>query len=156
MSSPVTVKIEGLMELDAGLRSLMDDFDASKATVKNVMRRGAMEALVPMADAAEALAPVLTGHLRNSITESTRLTSRQARLNRKRDDKSTVTVFMGPNDPAAVPQEFGTFDQPAQPFLRPAFQAEAQNTIGRVAVSLKAQLDKAVKRAQAKALKKAG
>jgi HK97 gp10 family phage protein len=155
MSGPVTVKFEGGMELDAAFRSLMDDFDASKATVKNTMRRGMKEALVPMADAAEANAPLLTGHLRDSITEGTKLTSRQARLEKQRDDKSFVTMFMGPNDPAAVPQEFGTFDQPAQPFMRPAFQAEAQGTITRLAGALKAQLDKAVSRAQAKALKKA-
>ncbi len=87
MSGPVTVKFEGGMELDAAFRSLMDDFDASKATVKNTMRRGMKEALVPMADAAEANAPLLTGHLRDSITEGTKLTSRQSRLEKQKDEK---------------------------------------------------------------------
>jgi len=154
MSAPVTVKFEGGRELDAALKSLADDFDASKTTVKNVIRRGLKEALVPMADAAEANAPVLTGHLRDSITEGTKLTSRQARL-AKREPKDFVTVYMGPNDPAAVPQEFGTVDQPAQPFMRPAFAAEAQATIGRVGTAIRAQLDKAVARAQRKAMKRA-
>lgn len=153
MPEAVTFHIEGLTELDASLKSLMDDFDASKATVKNVMRRGAIDALAPMADLAESIAPVLTGHLRDSIGEGTKLTSRQARLNKKRDDKSTVNVFMGPNDPAAVPQEFGTVDTTPQPFMRPAFEAEKMGTIQRVAGALKAQLDKAVARAQRKALR---
>lgn len=155
MSGPVRFRVEGLRELDAGFASLRDDFDMSKGAVKNVMKRGLMDALVPMADAAEALAPKLTGHLAETIDEGTKLTRRQARLNRSRDDKSFVEVFMGPNDPAAVPQEFGTVDQAAQPFMRPAFAAEAQNTIGRVGTSLKGQLDKAVLRAQRRALRKA-
>lgn len=155
MAGAVTFKVEGFKEMDAALQEYRDSFDASKATTKNILKRAAMDALVPMADAAEANAPVLTGHLRDSIAEGTRLTSRQARLNKARDDASTVNVFMGPDDPGAVAIEFGTFDQPARPFLRPAFQSEAQGTIQRLSGSLKGQLDKATVRAQRKALRKA-
>lgn len=153
MSSPVKVKLEGLRELDAAFGEYIDEFDVSKATAKNVIKRALIDALVPMADLAESLAPVLTGRLRDSIVEGTKLTSRQARLNRQRDDKSFVEVFMGPNDQAAVPQEFGTFDQPAQPFMRPAFETEAEATLGRVRGAVTVQLDKATVRAQRKALK---
>jgi HK97 gp10 family phage protein len=149
MSGPVTFKIEGLREMDAALGEL------KKATAKAVLRRVGKAALVPMADAAEANAPVLTGHLRDSITEGTKLTSRQSRLAKKADDRDFVTVYMGPNDPAAVPQEFGTVDQAAQPFMRPAFQAEAEGTIHRVADGMKPEIDKAAARARARALKKA-
>jgi len=155
MSGPVTFKIEGGLELDAAFGEYIEAFDVSKATAKNVLKRGLVDALVPMADLAESLAPKLTGRLQDSITEGTKLTSRQARLNRDSDDKATVNVFMGPNDQAAVPQEFGTFDQPAQPFMRPAFQSEAQATIDRTAKSIKTELDKATIRAQRKALKAA-
>jgi HK97 gp10 family phage protein len=147
MAGPVTFHIDGLSELDAALGEF------SKATAKNILKRVGKAALVPMAELAQSLAPVLTGSLKDSITEGTKLTSRQARLAKQAEGPSFVTIYMGPNDPAAVPQEFGTFDQPAQPFMRPAFAQEAENTIKRVADGLKPEIDKAAARARAKALK---
>jgi len=147
MSGPVTFKIQGLSEMDEALGEF------SKATAKNILKRVGKAALVPMADLAQSLAPKLTGQLRDSITEGTKLTSRQARLAKQDDNPSFTTIYMGPNDPAAIPQEFGTFDQPAQPFMRPAFAQEAEATIRRVADGLKPEIDKAAARARAKALK---
>jgi HK97 gp10 family phage protein len=149
LSGPVTFRIEGLSEMDAALGEL------KKATAKGVLRRVGKAALVPMADAAEANAPVLTGHLRDTITVGTKLTSRQSRLAKKAEDKDFVTVYMGPNDQAAVPQEVGTVDEPAQPFMRPAFEQEARPTIDRVANLMRPEIDKTVARARARALKKA-
>lgn len=158
MSGPVTIKIEGLRELDAGFRSLVDDFDASKATVKNTMRRGLSEAIEPMADVARNLAPddPETGgkDLQASITVGTRLTPRQRAL-AKAEPKSFVVVYMGTADPAGVQQEFGNVNHGPQSFMRPSFQQEAMKTIERVAGSLRKHLDKAISRARSKTLKKA-
>lgn len=147
MAGPVTFKIEGLSQCDEALGTL------KKATAKAVLRRVGKKALEPMADAAERFAPVLTGHLRDSITTGTKLTRRQARLNKADPPEDFVSIFMGPNNPAAVPQEFGTFDQPAQPFMRPAFELEAEPTIMRVRDLLKPEIDKTIQRAAARALK---
>lgn len=149
MAGTVTIKIDGLRELDSALGEL------SKAAAKGVLRRVGKAALMPMAEAAEENAPVLTGHLKASITVGTKLTSRQTRLAKQADRKDFVTVYMGPNDPAAVPQEFGTVDDPPQPFMRPAFAAEAENTIKRVADGLRPEIETAAARARARALKKA-
>ena len=142
-----TYKIEGLAQLDEALG------DLRKATAKAVLRRVGKAALEPMADAAERLAPVLTGQLRDSITTGQKLAKRQASLAKKDPPEDFITVFMGPNNPAAVPQEFGTFDQKAQPFMRPAFEAEAEATIMRVRDLMGPEIDKTVKRAAARALK---
>jgi len=155
VSGPVNFKVQGLKELDAAFGEYIEAFDVSKATAKNVMKRAAIDAITPMADLAESLAPVLTGHLRDSITEGTKLTARQARLNRARDDKSTVEVSMGTSDPAGVQQEFGNAHQQAHPFMRPALDAQTEPTINRVSGSFKVQLDKATARARRKALKAA-
>lgn len=155
MSGPVTVKFEGGPELEAAFKSLMDDFDASKATVKNVMRRGLKDAIQPMADLANELAPddpATPGGLNQSYHVGTQLTARQRGL-AKLEPKDFVTVYMGTTDPAGVQTEFGNSHQSPQAHVRPAFAQEALNTINRVAGSLKDQLAKAVTRAQRKALR---
>lgn len=155
--SAVTFKVHGLRELDAGFKSLADDFDASKATVKNTMRAGMKDALQPMADRANQLAPndpETPGGLSQSYHVGTQLTPRQKRL-AKKEPKDFATVYMGTTDPAGVPQEFGTVNHPAQPHIRPAFAQEARATIDRLAQTLRARLDKAIARARRKTLKKA-
>jgi HK97 gp10 family phage protein len=147
----VTMKIEGLREMDAALGEL------SKAVAKNTLIRVGKAALEPMADVARGLAPddPETGgnDLKHSITVGTKLNARQKRL-AKKEPKHFATVHMGTADPAGVPQEFGTVNHGPQSFMRPAFQQEAQSTIERVAKGLKPEIDKSVSRARAKALKR--
>lgn len=140
MPTIVTVKVEGLRELDEALGAL------GKAAGKAVLRRVGVKALQPFDAAWRARAPKLTGNLSESGGVGTKLTRRQARLNRKRDDKSSVEVFAGPNDPAAVPQEFGTVDNAAQPFVRPAWDATQDQTLRIVATELGGEIDKTAQR----------
>lgn len=148
----VTMKIEGLRELDAALGEL------SKAVARNTLIRVGKSALEPMAEVARSLAPddPETGgnDLRHSINVGTKLTTRQKRL-AKKEPKDFATVYMGTADPAGVQQEFGNVNHGPQSFMRPAFQQEAQGTIERVAKGLKPEIDKSVARARARALKKA-
>jgi len=67
----ITVKVEGLQEIQEALRRLPD------ATAKNVMKRVLLARAQPVAEAARNLVPVFEGHLKNSIGVSTRLTRRQ-------------------------------------------------------------------------------
>src|SRR3546814_8806998 len=71
---------------------------------------------------ARAIAPVDEVNLRESIDVSTRLARSQA------GDKGAlapVEMYVGPGQhPQAITQEFGTFKEAAQPFMRPAWDAQ--------------------------------
>src|SRR5262245_33999006 len=114
-------RIDGLEELEQTLIGLADEFGVSRSTGKNILRRALIRAGKPIEVPAKRLAPELTGDLRISIDSSATLSSRQRGQHRK---KSTVEVFVGAGPlPQAHLQEFGTAHQPAQPFLRPAWDA---------------------------------
>ena len=144
----MSIKLEGFKELDAALAEL------SKAAGKSVLRRSLKKAAEPMAVLASSLAPRgPTGNLSASVNYGTKLTKRQAGLHRKmfRDDKASVEGFVGANDPAAVPQEFGTVDHGPQPFMRPAWDQDAMPLLDRLGQELAVEVEKSVKRARAKA-----
>jgi HK97 gp10 family phage protein len=144
-------KIEGLGETLAGLGEL------SKAVARNTLIRVGKQALQPMADRTNELAPddpATPGGLKGSYIVGTKLNARQKRL-AKKEPKDFATVYMGTNDPAGVYQEFGTAQHGPQPHIRPAFNEEADPTIKRVAAGLKPEIDKSVARARARALKSA-
>lgn len=141
----VSIKVEGLKDLDAALAEL------PKTAAKATLRRVAVKALQPFDKAWREKAPHLTGQLEESGGVGTKLTKRQASLNRKRDDKSFVEVFAGPDNPAAVPQEFGTVDQRAQPFARPAWDETQDETLAIVREELGAEIDKTAERLARKA-----
>lgn len=146
----VTWKTEGFKELDDALAEI------SKGAGKGVLRRSLKKAAEPLAALASSMAPVgPTGNLAESVKYGTKLTKRQAGLHRKmfRDDKASVEGFVGPNDPAAVPQEFGTVDHGPQPFMRPAWDQDAMPLLDRLGKELAIEVEKSVKRARAKALK---
>lgn len=149
----VTFRIDGLRELDHALAQL------PKVTAKAALRRVARTALEPMAERARELAPddPKTGgfDLRKSITVGTNLNKRQRKLQRRRDDKAFVEVYMGTADPAGATQEFGTVNHGPQPFMRPAYAQEAENAIGIVAKEMGAEIDKTARRLAKRLAKKA-
>lgn len=146
------VKVAGLRQLEAALSQL------PKATGKVVLRRIAKQALQPVDKAwrENALAHRLTGALDESGGVTTKLTKRQARLNRKREGRSAIEMYAGPNNPAAVPGEFGTVDQAARPFLRPAWDAKKGEVLDIVSGELGAAIEAAAKRVAKRLAKKAG
>lgn len=147
----VEVKLEGFAELDRALEEL------SKAAGKGVLRRSLKKAALPTAELAASLAPEgPTGNLAASVAYGTKLTKRQAGLHRKmfRNDKASVEGFVGANDPAAVPQEFGTVDHGPQPFMRPAWDQDAMPLLDRLGKELAVEVEKSVKRARAKAARR--
>lgn len=133
------VRVDGLRELDTALGQL------PKATGKNVLRRVLRLAAKPIEQAAEARAPKLTGRLETSINTGTRLNRRQRAMARKAG-KSTVEIHVGTADPAGVPQEFGTFKEDAQPFMRPAWDAEKDGALTTIATELGGEIEKAAQR----------
>lgn len=160
MPGAVTVKFEGGRELDAAFQSLIDDFDASKATVRNVMRRGLVEAGEITAEAARSMAPddpnTPAPDLHTSIAAGTRLTARQKKLAKKDPSKSFAEAYVGATNEVnayASLVEFGTADTSPRPFLRPAWAATKDAVLVKIKDAVTAQLAKAVERAQRKALR---
>lgn len=178
MASAVRVKVEGLKELDKALGEL------TKATARNTLRRALIAAGEPMRARAAANAPVRTGQLRQSIKISSRVDNRAGKreyaatlagggtkaqaVQALRDARrakgigeSFAEVFIGPERGSkrlaikSIVQEFGNSRQTPRPYMRPAFDSEAGNVLGRVRSELSREIDKAVSRARAKALKKA-
>lgn len=161
-----SVSLEGFAELDKAMA------DMTKATAANTMRRALQEAAEPMAAAARRMAPVDDYQLSEAIEISTRAkgasgraafmstlrmtgsrTAAGAAASAAASAASFVTLYLGPsvNAPHAHFQEFGTVHHAPQPYLRPAFDAEARPTVARLKVSLAEQINRAVARAARKA-----
>jgi HK97 gp10 family phage protein len=115
----VSVKLEGLKEVEANFAALIASNDVSKSQAKSAYTRALLEAGAPMAEQARELVPVRSGRLRNSIAISAKMKNkvrddafRQAKkagldnaaagqaarsaLRAARDAKSAVEVYVGP------------------------------------------------------------
>lgn len=121
------IKIEGLRDLDQAL----GQFKVS--TGKNVLRRVGRAALEPFDADWRAQAPVSVAagyHMRDTGDVGSKLSKRQRRMHRR---ESEVEIHAGPGpDPAAVQQEFGNENHPAQPFVRPAWEANKDGVLDAV------------------------
>lgn len=139
----VTVRVEGLKELDAQLGRL------KASTAKGVLRRVGKAALTPFDNAWRAAAPHLTGTLQRSGGVGSKLTrSQRAAVERQ----SFVEVFAGPGaNPQAIIQEFGSSTNRPQPFARPAWDA----TKGQALEIVKTQLGDEITRTAARAARRA-
>ena len=149
----MTVKVEltGFAELDAALGELR------QPVAKAVMRRALVQAAEPTVEAAKAMAPRDDGDLDDSITASHRLSPRQAGLHRKavRDDRASAEAFVGAGPvPQAHLQEFGTFKDAPQPFMRPAWEGTKMEVLRRLADTLRDEIAKSVARARRKAARR--
>lgn len=135
-----SVKISGLKELDRALGALPE------ALAKQTLRRTLKEAAEPMARTARQLAPRDEYHLYDSIDVSTRLSKRQSALHKKEGGRAFQEMFVGTNNPAGVQQEFGNERHGAQAFMRPAWDAQKEPTLDRIANSLWAEIEKSARR----------
>ena len=158
LPSSGSVDLSGFRELDETFTEL------GKTLGKGVLRRVGRAALEPMAEKARGKVRKRSGFLKKTITVGTTL-SRSQRPKARRsgatfrlDAVDGVNVYMGPGqDPAAITEEFGKFNQAASPYMRPAFEAEAIPTINRVGDGLWPEIEKtAARRARRLARKAAG
>lgn len=145
------VDLSGFRELERALAE-----ELPKATARNVLRRTAINAMGRIEDRAKQLAPKDSGDLADSITTKTAKAARQqgsVRFARS----SGVSVNTGPTGRPeggkGAYQEFGTVKAPAQPYMRPAVDAEGQNVINDVREELTLQIEKAKARIAKKAAK---
>lgn len=141
--SGVTIKLEGIGNVDKALKALEDEFGDKLARSK-ILIPAVREALKPVLIQAKANAPKDSGDLtRSLIVEARRPTSRDRRskyVTRTDTVIAAVTTASGKklakmgikSDARAIAQEFGTANHPAQPYLRPALESNAQSTVTRL------------------------
>lgn len=146
----VTVRVDGLREIDAALKEL------PKAAGKTAMRRVLKKRAEPIAEMMRSLAPddPETGgkDLRNSIGVSTRLSPRQRRQHRKIDDRAGVEMFIGAGPlPQAHLQEFGTAHHAPQPFARPAWDAHKGALLKGIGADMWLEIQRATERLRRRA-----
>lgn len=148
--------VEGGPELAETLRGL------GKTLGKNILRRVGRKRLEPMAEHARGAVRQRSGDLAKSIVVGRPLAKSQRAARGagigggkfRADAKSNVTVHMGPGQqPQAITEEFGKFNQAPHPFMRPAFDAEAPAVIPGIGDDLWAEIHKAAARAAKKAAK---
>lgn len=145
----VTVKITGLKEIDRALGRL------PKATAKATLRKVLKEAGEPLAAEMRSLAPKFEHHLEENIDVGTRLTRRQRSLYRSEGGgQDFAEMFVGTANPAGVQQEFGTGPgHKAQPFARPAWDAQKDNVLKIITHRLWTAIEQAAARVAKKAAK---
>lgn len=147
MANIVTVKIEGLRELDAALGQL------TKATAKGVLKRVLTDAGEITAQAARGMAPIDEHHLYESIDVGTKLNPAQSSQHKEQGGKAFQEMFVGTNNPAGVQQEFGNSRHGAQPFMRPAWDGTKGSVLERISNNLWAEISKAAARAARRSIK---
>jgi HK97 gp10 family phage protein len=126
----MTVKIEGLRELQRALQSLPE------AISRDIMTAVLAAHGRPIAAAAATLAPSDSGELAASIHVSSRLSSRQASMHRP-EDPADVEVFIGPRPlPYAHIVEFGSAQMEARPYMRPAWESNKASVLDGIRADL--------------------
>jgi HK97 gp10 family phage protein len=156
----VTVKVEGLRELEAALREL------PKATGKNTLRRALKKAGEPILSDMKAKAPRDKGILVRKLAESGQLSTNERggggpeflgigadgrKIFSKQDARNFVEIHIGASGnkqsyPVAFWAEFGTNDTAAHPFARPAWEGNKEAALATVSSQLRIEIDKAVAR----------
>lgn len=174
----ICVKISGLKELDDALGEL------SKGAARGALRRALIKSAEPMRKAAAQNAPEDTGALKASIIVTSKMDNnagkaeyaavmrgggtkaqaagalRDARR-AKGIGESFAEVYLGPAKGSkrdaikAIVQEFGSQYQPAQAYMRPAFDGEVKTVLNKIKDELATEIGKSVQRARKRALKKA-
>ncbi len=139
MAKGVTVRVEGLREIDEALGKL------GKSTGRNVMRRVAKGRLEPMAEEMRRRVPVDFGDLKDSIA----VTTKNPRRNRK---QSEVEAHAGPGrHPQAHLREFGGDGNPPAPYVRPAWDGGKTELLNGIKEDFWEEISKAAARQAKKA-----
>lgn len=160
------IKVEGLRQLDKALGELR-----TKAMAKGVVERALLEAAAPMHKRAQDMAPGRKdeskviyfgrgqgrkirqpGTTRALVQIGKTLTKRQASQARKAG-KHFAEIYVGTRDAKAHFEEYGSRFQAGSPFMRPAYDMEAEPTIRRFVGTMTTELDKVAKREAARAVR---
>ena len=156
-----SLKLFGARELDNMLKAM------KASTAKTVTKRAMVKALEPVAVAARAAAPRLSGggpHMADKIAASTTLSKAQLREGRKLSGgfdvggRDTALAYVGPESALAHLVEFGTGPRflkngkfvgimPPNPFMRQAWDATKGAVLDGLTDLLRAEIEKSLTRA---------
>ena len=135
-----TFKLTGMKELEQALGQI-GDVPKNRRIGLKALRAGGE----PVAKAARAAVPVNEGALRESIDVLPTLAPSQ------RGDRGAVApleIHVGPGQhPQAITQEFGTYKEPAQPYMRPAWEANKVQALDLIGATLGVEVAKAAAKA---------
>lgn len=142
------VDLRGFRDLDHILGQL------PKAVGKRTLRDGGVKWMEPMAADIKRRAPRDKGDLAGGVTVGTKLSRSQikfAGIMGGRRDPNMVVVHAGPGShPQAVIQEIGSYKEPAQPYVAPAWEAGKDDLLQRVADGMAEPIMAAAARAKKK------
>ena len=150
-----TVKVSGLSGIEDALRALADP-----AAAKRTGQRALKIAAKPIAEMAQRLAPEDEGDLKQSIK-----VGNAVKGYRTRGNKDLTETFVGIDEGInrrlhiyAEVKEFGNPErnEPAQPYMRPAMDAELPKVLDTVGPILWEEISKAAARKARKAAKAEG
>ena len=154
----ITVKIDGLKEIEAALKNL------SKSTARRVQQRVLMKRAEPIRDAAKAKVPVRTGALKAGIIATVKRPrghktaaarafagaggGKAGRAAAKAAGGTPAEVFVvTPRLPQAHMVEFGSVNNPQPvPYMRNSWDALKHGTLDGIAKDLWAEIQKAAAR----------
>lgn len=131
----VFASVSGVTQLQTSLKSIQK---ALQGALVDIVKAGAL----PIEDAAKINAPVVTGALRDSI--STDIVSQSP---------SSVRAVIMPHVPYGARIEYGfigadslgrNYHQPAEPYMRPAFESEKANALEAMREVAKETIDEAM------------
>ena len=149
----VSIKLEGVGNVQAVFRELADEIGDKKATSK-ILIPAVREAMKPVLAKAIAEAPEDTGGLKRSLQVEARRPNRKDKRSKYIANTDTVislvTTASGKklaklgikSDARAIAQEFGTARNPKHSYLRVALESESQNTVNTLAGILARRIDK--------------
>ena len=148
-----SLEMKGFGGLKDGLREL-EDFTGRTNTGKNAVKRGMLKAMKRIEDHAKVLAPKDSEKLASTISTKPVKAKRISRTRFAKQDG--IAVQTGPSGKRieggnAAWQEFGTVNMPANPYMRPAADAEGQAVVDDLATILQEEVGKSVERARRKA-----
>lgn len=130
---------EGFDEAIAGMREM------KKAVQRGIARTVLRAPARLLADAVRQNAPEFQGNLKAAV----KVVSSKAR--RRRGSTSAVELAVLVDDPAAVPNEYSNVHiDPAQPFFRPAIDANLEAIKAAIIAGIKPAIEAAAKRAAAR------
>lgn len=146
MAKTITATVRGAEHINDVLSQL------GKKVAENALKTAVERGAQPIINAAKAKAPILKepsknrkpGELRDSICAEVKLNKRKGSARAKIGPKRTKGA--GRQDPGCwgLMEEFGSVHNPAQPYMRPAYDSAGNDAVKELTNALKSAIDEAL------------
>lgn len=135
---PVLESAQQKSPVDTGALRLLLQVEARRPT-----NRDRRSKYITENDTVIAVVTTASGKKMKAMSEGKGLERSRKRLLKAGATADEAAAFQGfKSDARAVAQEFGTARHPAQPYLRPALESQAQSTVNRLAEEIKKYIDR--------------